>query len=125
MITNYLKNEPAAHTSATQRMQDIRQRFKNTEHQHEFYIAHAFNTVNFDQSFASFQRLDQLFTAFNKQVGILDIQHDSEPSQLNSLMLIASHLGQFLAERTATAEQWFSRSEIKKNLPQSAVSLPD
>jgi len=40
-------------------------------------------------------------------------------------MLIASHLGQFLAERTATAEQWFSRSEIKKNLPQSAVSLPD
>jgi len=27
MITNYLKNEPAAHTSATQRMQDIRQRF--------------------------------------------------------------------------------------------------
>jgi hypothetical protein len=125
MITNYLKNESAAYTSATQRMQDIRQHFKNAEHQHEFYIAHAFNTVNFDQSFASFQRLDQLFTAFNKQVGTLDIQHDSEPSQLNSLMLIASHLGQFLAERTATAEQWFSRSEIKKNLPQSAVSLPD
>ncbi len=105
MITNYLKNESAAHTSATERMQDIRQRFKNADHQYEFYIANAFNTVNFDQSFESFQRLDQLFTAFKNQIGVLDIRHDADPSQSNSLMLIASHLGQFLAERTSTPEQ--------------------
>jgi hypothetical protein len=125
MITNYLKNESVAHTSATQRMQDIRQRFKNADHQYEFYIANAFNTVNFDQSFESFQRLDQLFTAFKNQIGVLDIRHDADSSQSNSLMLIASHLGQFLAERTSTPEQWFSREELKQNLPQNNVSLPE
>lgn len=125
MITNHLNSDSASQSSATQRMQNIRQHFKNADHQHEFYIANAFNTVNFDQSFESFQRLDQLFTAFKNQIGVLDIQHDADPSQSNSLMLIASHLGQFLAERTSTPEQWFSREELKQNLPQSNVSLPE
>ena len=125
MITNHLNSGTASQSTATQRMQNIRHHFKNAEHQHEFYIANAFNTVNFDQSFESFQRLDQLFTAFKNQIGVLDIQHDADPCQSNSLMLIASHLGQFLAERTSTPEQWFSREELKQNLPQSEALLPE
>lgn len=124
MITNHFNNPVDSTLSATKRMQHIRRHFQDTQNQHEFYIANAFNTVNLDQSFTSFQRLDQLFTAFKKQVGTLDIQHNAEASQLNSLMLLASHLGQFLAERTASTEQWFSREELNQNLPQSDVSLP-
>ena len=39
-------------------------------------------------------------------------------------MLLASHLGQFLAERSAHAEQWLSREELQMKLPNNEVSLP-
>lgn len=124
MITNHFSTSTDSTLSTTARMQSIRKHFKDSANHHEFYIANALNTVNLDQSFASFQRLDQLFTAFKKQVGSLDIQHDAETSQLNTLMLLASHLGQFLAERSTYAEQWLSREELKRTLSESEMSLP-
>ena len=85
MITNHLSTSIDNSLPATARMQGIRKHFKDRANQHEFYIANALNTINLDQSFASFQRLDQLFTAFKKQVGSLDIQQNAEPSQLNTI----------------------------------------
>lgn len=98
--------------NSTQIMQNLRQKFESDEHQHEFFIASALKTVNFNQSYESFMRLDQMFDAFKKQVGKLDANFIDDPIKCNTLKLIASYIGQFICYKLGQEEKWQSYSEM-------------
>ena len=104
-----------AASNSTHFMQQLRQRFESGQHDHEFYISKAIKTVNFDRSFESLQRLDQLVSSFKRQVGPIAIDAPLEPEKLNTLLLISSYLGQFIAHKTACEENWLSFEELKQN----------
>ncbi len=93
-------------------MQHIRSRFQMPEHQHEFYIASALKTVNFDATFASFERLDQLFAAFKKQIGTQATDFVEDPLKLNTVYLISSYIGQFISQKLGFDEKWQSFKEL-------------
>ncbi|WP_291355996.1 hypothetical protein [Acinetobacter sp. UBA3106] len=94
-------------------MQHIRSRFQMPEHQHEFYIASALKTVNFDGTFASFERLDQLFAAFKKQIGTQAANFVEDPLKLNTVYLISSYIGQFISQKLGFDEKWQSFEELQ------------
>lgn len=94
-------------------MQHIRSHFEMPEHQHEFYIASALKTVNFDGTFASFERLDQLFTAFKKQIGTQATDFIEDPLKLNTVYLISSYIGQFISQKLGIDEKWQSFAELQ------------
>ena len=94
-------------------MQNIRSHFQIPEHQHEFYIASALKTVNFDGTFASFERLDQLFAAFKKQIGIQAEDFVEDPAKLNTVYLIASYIGQFISQKLGFDEKWQNFKELQ------------
>ncbi|CAB1211874.1 hypothetical protein [Acinetobacter bouvetii] len=104
--------------SSTEYMQQFRQRFHSPEHQHKFYIASALKTVDLDGSFTSFKRLDQMFEAFKKQVGSLEINEQSNPAQIDTLKLLASHVGSFLAIKSGQTEKWLNREDLAEKFPQ-------
>ncbi len=98
--------------SSTEFMQNIRRKFHNPNHSREFYIHSALLTVHFDGSFECLQRLDQMITAYRKQVGPLNEDFTSDPTKVNSLILIASYIGAFFCQKTGKPEIWFSQAEI-------------
>lgn len=103
--------EPGSHDF----MQNIRSHFQTPEHQHEFYIASALKTVNFDGTFASFERLDQLFAAFKKQIGTQTADFVQDPLKLNTVYLISSYIGQFISQKLGFDEKWQSFEELQSN----------
>ncbi|NHB57785.1 hypothetical protein G9F32_07030 [Acinetobacter sp. 194] len=98
--------------NSTQIMQNLRQKFESGEHQHEFFIASALKTVNFNNTFESFKRLDQMFDAFKKQVGKLDANFIEDPLKCNTIKLIASYMGQFICYKLGQPENWQSYAEM-------------
>ena len=102
--------------STTAFMQSLREKFKSGQYMEEFYIASALKTVDFDGTFESFQRLDQLLEAFHKQVGILEADFVNDVQKCNTLNLIASHLGEFICKKLGYAENWQNYDEMSRTL---------
>lgn len=99
---------------ATELMQSIRHYFASIEQrQHEFYIASALETVHFDGSFESFQRLDHMFAAYRRQKGLLSANLMQDPIKSHTLLLIASHIGAFISKKLGIAERWQNNHQVK------------
>ncbi len=99
---------------ATHYMQALRKRFESGQHDHEFHISNALRTVNFDGSFESLQRLDQLLVAYKTKVGALPLSDALEPEKINTILVIASYLGAFIAQKTPCEEKWLSYAELQQ-----------
>lgn len=112
-ISALTEAEREQNLNATVFMQQLRQRFNRAENHHEFYIADALKMVHFDGSLDSFKRLDQMFVAYRKKMGVLSEDFMQDPRKLNSLLLIASYMGCFISKKLGIAESWQNNKQVK------------
>ncbi|MCY6412597.1 hypothetical protein QTA56_10745 [Acinetobacter sp. VNH17] len=124
-MTSSLIVKKLENLNSTEFMQSYRTRFKSADRNQHFYIASALDTVNFDGSFESFQRLDQMLYAFRQKVGVPDLDFLNHQNNLNTIMLIASYIGQFICLKTGYDELWLDYDEIVENISSFHPQIPD
>ena len=101
------------HLNATELMQFLRQHFEAPNNKHDFFIASALDTVHFDGSFNSFQRLDLMFSSLRQQVGLLRIEEIQDIKKSSTILLIASYIGQFISKKLGLNESWQNNQQVK------------